>query len=79
MLFLLFGSIFFVIPTLVFGELFYMGAMLAAMGAVIIVFPFGTEDSVQLWGLRKTIKIIRFMGIGMVLVGIILMLALCNF
>jgi len=79
MLFLLFGSMFFVIPTLVFGELFYMGTMFVAMGAVVIIFPFGTEDSVRLWGLRKTVRYIRMIGMVMVLAGMCMMLALWPF
>jgi len=79
MLFLLFGSMLFLVPTLAFGELFYMGAMLASMGLVIIIFPFGTGDSVQMWGLRKTVRIVRILGLAMALIGLLMMLLLQSF
>ena len=74
MLLLFFGSLVFIIPTIIFDEIFYIGVMVAVMGAVVIISPFETDDTVQMLGLRKTVNVIRPLGAGMMLSGVILML-----
>ena len=78
-LFLLFASMLFIVPTLVFMNLFYIGIMLGIMGMTMAIFPFGTDWNIQKWGLRGSINVIRTCGIAMGLAGLVMVVLMWPF
>ncbi|MFA6887344.1 MAG: hypothetical protein WCQ65_10295 [Fermentimonas sp.] len=70
-LLLLFASMLFLIPGIVFNDYLaaFFGAMFLVMGLTLIIFPFGTPETNKSWGVKKTVMVVRVMGIIMVTGG----------
>lgn len=50
----------------------YMCVWIIAMGITMYVFPFATPETIDMIGVKKCIKLIRVIGIGFCIAGIII-------
>lgn len=71
---LLFGSMLFMVPMFAFIDhaITFLGLMLISMGATMTAFPFCTPETNRMWGVRKSVKVARILGIAMILGGMIM-------
>lgn len=50
----------------------YMSIWIIAMGITMYVFPFATPETIDMIGLKKCIKLVKAIGIGLCIAGIII-------
>lgn len=75
-LILVFLPLLFMIPAFVFFDYFlvFFGLMLLSLGIIMIIFPFATPETISMWGLKRSIKVVRYLGVGMAVVGLLLII-----
>lgn len=62
-----------VTPFITSGDFYlYMSIWIIAMGITMYVFPFATPETIDMIGLKKCIKIVKAIGIGLCVAGIII-------
>ena len=67
----MFGPMVLIVPAFVFIDyaLIFTAAMVFIMGATVIVFPFTTPQTVNMFGLKKSIRIGKWCGLFVVMMG----------
>ncbi|MDR1404944.1 MAG: hypothetical protein LBJ20_05215 [Candidatus Methanoplasma sp.] len=65
------GPILLIIPGFVFFDyiLVFLAAMMLVLGSTVIVFPFVTPETVSMFGVKKSIRIARWCGYSVLLMG----------
>jgi hypothetical protein len=46
-----------------------MAAGIALMGLIMAIFPFGTPQTFELWGIRKTVLCVRIVGVVFIVIS----------